>query len=207
MIFQCSDLERALRTPELMPDARAHAERCAPCRLQLSLWTEISRVAPQLHEEWGHDEGAPDSLWPKIRASLAAEPARRPKRQLWQWALAVAAMVAVAVVLLAPRQGARPDSRELLTDAALQEVQQAEAAYARSIDKLAAAADPGLERSPSPLAAAYREKLTLLDSAIAELKNHSARNRYNAYLRTELASLYGEKKKTLQEWTDYAKRN
>jgi hypothetical protein len=116
-------------------------------------------------------------------------------------------MAMLAVVLAAPRQSVRPASRELLTDAALEEVQQAEAAYARSIDKLAAVADPGLERSQSPLAATYREKLILLDSAIAELKNNTAQNRYNAYLRTELASLYSEKKKTLQEWTDYAKRN
>ena len=202
MIFQCGDLERALRTPELMPDARAHAEGCQPCRLQLSLWAEISRVAPQLHQEWESE-----SLWPRIRASLASEPARRPNRRLWQWGLAVAAMAMLAVVLAAPRQSVRPASRELLTDAALEEVQQAEAAYARSIDKLAAVADPGLERSQSPLAATYREKLILLDSAIAELKNNTAQNRYNAYLRTELASLYSEKKKTLQEWTDYAKRN
>ena len=46
MIFQCHDLERALRSPELLPDARAHAEQCAACREQLYLWTEISRLAP-----------------------------------------------------------------------------------------------------------------------------------------------------------------
>ena len=74
MIFQCDDLERALRTPELMPDARAHAETCEACRIQLSLWTEISRLAPQLHEEWESPE-----LWPRIRATLAAEPPRKPK--------------------------------------------------------------------------------------------------------------------------------
>ena len=28
MIFQCSDLERALRTPDLMPEMRAHAAQC-----------------------------------------------------------------------------------------------------------------------------------------------------------------------------------
>jgi len=60
---------------------------------------------------------------------------------------------------------------------------------------------------PSPLAAAYREKLKLLDSDIAELKSAASHNRYNAYLRTELASLYGEKTKTLQEWMNDAKRN
>jgi hypothetical protein len=202
MIFQCGDLERALRTPELMPDARAHAEQCVECREQLSLWVEISRVAPQLHEEW--ESGW---LWPRIREGLAAEPARRPQRRGWQWALAVAATVVLAIVLVAPRQGARPDGRELLTDAALQEVQQAEAAYSRSIDKLAAMAGPGLEKSTSPLAGAYREKLILLDAAIAELKNNAAQNQYNAYLRSELASLYSEKKTTLQEWMNHAKRN
>lgn len=216
MIFQCGDLERALRTPELMPDARSHAEQCERCRMQLYLWTEISRVAPQLHEEWESAE-----LWPRIRASLAAQPARKPNRRTWQWVLAVAATVVLAVVLstpryttpryTAPKYGAPPAgstaSRELLSDAALAEVQQAEAAYARSIAKLAAAAGPGLEQSPSPLASAYREKLLLLDSAIAELKSAAAQNPYNAHLRTELASLYGEEKKTLQEWTNDAKRN
>ena len=201
MIFQCNDLERALRTPELMPDAREHAEKCEACHMQLYLWTEISRVAPQLHEEWESE-----LLWPRIRASLAAEPARKLKQRPWGWVLAVAATLVLAAVLVTPRQGAKPASHDLLTDAALEEVQQAEDAYARSIDRLAATAGPGLERSPSPLAAAYREKLTLLDSAIAELKTAAARNPYNAYLRTELASLFGEKKKTLEDWMIHANR-
>jgi hypothetical protein len=201
MIFQCSDLERALRSPELMPDARAHAERCEACRMQMYLWTEISRVAPQLHEEWESEQ-----LWPRIRERLALEPERRPAYRPW-WVLAVAATVMLAAVLAVPRNSAPPASRELLTDAALQEVQRAEAAYDRSIAKLAAVAGPELERSPSPLAAAYREKLTMLDSAIAELKSTAAQNQHNAYLRTELASLYSEKKKTLQDWMKDAKRN
>jgi hypothetical protein len=202
MIFQCGDLERALRTPDLMPDARAHAERCDECRMQLSLWTEISRLAPALHEEWE----SPD-LWPRIRATLASEPPRAVRGR-WRvhWALAIAAMVVLAVVLVTPRQSAPGTSRELLTDSALEQVQQAETAYAKSIANLAAVAGPQLERSPSPLAAAYREKLLMLDSAIAELKSTAAQNPYNAHLRTELASLYSEKKRTLQEWMNDAKR-
>ena len=202
MIFQCGDLERALRHPELMPDARAHAEKCETCRRELHLWAEISRVAPELHEEWESE-----TLWPRIRAGLAAEPVRRSGPRVWQWALAAAAVVTLAVVLLLPHRGAVPATPELLTDAALQEVQQAENAYTRSIDKLAAAAGPGLEQSPSPVAAAYREKLTLLDSAISEAKANAAQNRYNAYLRTELGTLLSEKQKTLQDWMNYAKRN
>ena len=200
MIFQCGDLERALRTPELMPDARAHAENCQACRYRIYLWTEISRLAPQLHQEWESDQ-----LWPRIRANLATQPPPKRKPQPWRWVLAVAACVALAIVLLSPRQSP-PVRRELLNDAALAEVQQAETAYARSIANLAAAAGPELQRSPSPLAAAYREKLTLLDSAIDRLKSTAAQNPYNTYLRTELASLFSEKKKTLEEWMNDAKR-
>ena len=44
-------------------------------------------------------------------------------------------------------------------------MQQAEKAYAQSIEKLSAVAAKDLEQSSSPVAAAYREKLALLDSA------------------------------------------
>ena len=201
MIFQCSDLERALRTPELAPEMRAHAAECEACGRQLHLWNEISRVAPELHTEWESP-----FLWQRIRSALAAEaPSRRPRAN-WHWILAAAAVALFAVWLARPWQSGRP--RDLLTDAALQEVQQTEAAYAHSIDRLSALAVSGLQQSPSPLAAAYREKLVLLDSAIADLKANAENNRYNAYLQAELASLYRDKQKTLQDWlTQNAKRN
>jgi hypothetical protein len=205
MIFQCDDLERALRSPELMPDAREHAQHCLRCARELYLWEEISRLAPGLQEHWDSP-----ALWPRIQAEMRADLAvRRPERSPWfrwgRWALAAAAVIAIAVVLLRP--GKNPGGPEFLTDNTLREVQQAEAAYARSIDKLSAIAGPGLEQSPSPLAAAYREKLLLLDSSIEELKANIASNRYNAYLQTQLASLYREKQKTLQDWLENAKRN
>ena len=206
MILECSDLERALRTPELMPDMRAHAEQCAACREQLYLWGEISRLAPGLHEEWESP-----FLWRRIQANLAAEPGTSASRPLWgRWALAAAALVVLAAAMLQPwRSGKRrPADRELTYgEAHLQEVQQAEKAYARSIEKLSAVASQDLERSSSPLAAAYREKLTLLDSGIAELKATVESNRYNTYLRTELAALYRQKQQTLQEWLQNANHN
>jgi hypothetical protein len=201
MIFQCSDLERALRTPELMPEMRAHAAECEACGRQLYLWTEISRLAPELHHEWESP-----FLWQRIRSALAAEaPPARPGIA-WRWILAVAAMALIAVWLARPWQSG--SARDLLTDAALQEVQQTEAAYTRSIARLSALAAPGMQQSPSPLAAAYREKLVLLDSAIADIKANAENNRYNAYLQAELASLYRAKQKTLQGWlSQNAKRN
>src|SRR5439155_8189904 len=108
----------------------------------------------------------------------ARGPAPSPFWRWGRWALAAAAVTAMALVLLRPWQSA-PAGQDFLTDSALREVQQAESAYARSINKLTAIAGPGLEQSPSPLAAAYREKLLLLDSAIQELKANVAGNRYN----------------------------
>jgi len=204
MIFQCSDMERALRSPDLMPDARAHAETCEQCRRELYLWAEISRLAPQLHEEWE----SPD-LWRRIRGDLSAvAPARKPV-PIWQWAMAAAAVVilALSLSLVHPWRRTQPANADFLTDDTLREVQQAENAYARSIARLAAVAGKSLDQSPSPLAAAYREKLLLLDSAIADLKASVESNRYNVYLQNQLASLYREKQKTLQEWLDNAKHN
>ena len=200
MILECGDLDRALRTPELMPDMRAHAEQCAACREQLYLWDEISRLAPGLHEEWESP-----FLWPRIQANLAAEPTHR-RTPWWRWALAAAALVFLAAMLQTWRSG-KPANRELLTESALQEVQQAESAYARSIEKLSALAAQNLEHSSSPTAAAYRERLTMLDSGIAELKATVENNRYNTYLRMELASLYRQKQQTLQEWLQNANHN
>jgi hypothetical protein len=201
MIFECTDLDRALEHPELMPDARAHAETCERCREQLYLWREIARVAPQLHREWDTPE-----LWPNIRTALLAEAPRRSHTPAWRWALAAAAVVLMAALISLPWSGRRSPSREFLTDDTLREVQQAEAAYMRSIDKLSALASRTLEASPTPLAAAYREKLTVLDSEIAELRAAADTNRYNVYLQTHLAGLYQEKQRTLQEWLENANR-
>ena len=114
----------------------------------------------------------------------------------------------MAAVLLQPwKPVRRPQNRDFLTEETLRQVQQAEAAYAQSIDRLSKVAGASLEQSPTPLAAAYREKLTVLDSAIADLKANIAANRYNVYLQNQLASLYREKQNTLQEWLQNAKRN
>ena len=202
MILECSDLERALRTPELMPDMRAHANQCAACSAELHLWQAISATAPALHEEWESPY-----LWSRIQANLMAEPANRaPRFRIARWALASAALLTVATLMLQPWTGNRPGNRELLTESALADVQQAEKNYARSIERLAAAA-PNLDDSASPVAAAYREKLTLLDAGIADLKHAIELNRFNTYLQSELASLYSQKQHTLQDWLQDANRH
>jgi hypothetical protein len=185
-----------------MPDMRAHAEECPACSEQLHLWEEISRVAPGLRQEWESP-----FLWQRIAANLASEP--KPRRApAWWWGVAAAAAVVIlAVAMLHPWRAGVQAERELLTEKALSEVQQAETAYAKSIEKLAGVAAKDLEQSSSPLASAYREKLALLDAEIVELKANVDQNQYNTRLRTELASLYQAKQKTLQEWLQNANRN
>jgi hypothetical protein len=202
MIFQCNDLDRALRSPELLPDARAHAEQCAPCREQLYLWAEISRLARGLHQEWESP-----LLWMRIENQLKTAAPARASLPVWRWALAAAVLIVFAGALLRTRQPGPAQAHDFLTEETLRDVQRTESAYSKAIEKLSAVTAPSLDQSASPLAAAYREKLVLLDSAITELKANIETNRYNAYLQNQLASLYREKQKTLQEWLEHAKRN
>jgi hypothetical protein len=60
-------------------------------------------------------------------------------------------------------------------------------------------AETKVEEAGSPLMMSYREKLLVLDSAIAECRARIDRNRFNARLRRELLSLYQEKQHTLQQ--------
>jgi len=167
---------------------------------------EISRAARQLRREWESPE-----LWPRIQAALSAEAAARAARRrasLRSSGLTLAAAAAVLVLGLsvvlrvrAPQPGvpAPQAERRLLTDQALREVERTESDYVRSIEALSRVAEPKVEEAGSPLMMSYREKLLLLDSAIAECRAGIDRNRFNARLRRELLSLYQEKQHTLQQ--------
>jgi hypothetical protein len=208
MKFECRDLDRALAVPELLPDAREHAQQCEACRRQLWLWSEMSAAAGGLREEWESP-----ALWPRIQAVLSAEP--KPRRTQWfDWKMitAVAAALVLAAGLLTFftmrfRPPVRPESPDFLTEQALKEVEQSEAAYVKSIAKLSTLAPRKLEQAPAPLSAAYREKLMLLDESIAELRSTLDDNRFNARLQTELAKLYREKHDTLQEIVRLGQKN
>ena len=207
MTFTCRDLDEALLTdePAALETARAHAETCPACRESLAAWDEASAAAPGLRRSWD----SPD-LWPRIHQSLAEESQRRSSREAgwrrWLTAAAAAGLVAVVasgLVLWHPWTRTAPSSplddsqRRLLTEQALQQVESSEAEYVASIEKLAAVARPLLDDPRSPLLASYREKLQLLDSAIAECRGALERNRFNAHLRRELLSIYQEKQRTL----------
>lgn len=215
--FDCGDLEGALRedSPELMRALEEHADTCAACRTELVLWREISAAAQMMHKEW-----ATPGLWARIARALQADAAQARGWRSWlswtggpilRWQTAIATL---AILMAAASTGwflmhrapaaprftvSQPDNKHLLTDQAVQQVEQAEKAYEESIDKLAKLAEPKLANTSDPLMANYREKIELLDAAIRDCRANLDKNNANAYLRQELASYYKEKQQTLED--------
>jgi len=212
----CTDLEAALRgdDPSLAEAWRRHTETCPGCAEELALWEGVAAAAPSLRKEWPSP-----ALRERIQARLLEEnEMRRPRHRaipLWEWLpLAAAACLLVALVarVRAPSPSPSPSApaadaapvaddaspQRLLTERALAEVEQSEAAYVRSIDALARVAEPHLQHAHSALLDNYREKLLVLDAAIAACRVQVERNRFNAHLRLELLSIYQEKQRTLQ---------
>jgi len=213
----CRRLDAALESldSKAIGQARPHADSCTRCRERLRAFQEISTAASGLKKSWDSPE-----LWPKIRESLAREafaptassrpvPRNAPAWPAWLPIAAIAALFIVSFVglqvfrpSLGDRQifGVRSLPKDpLLTDAALKAVEESETQYIRSIEKLSKIAQPRLEAADTPLLVSYREKLQLLDGAIAELSGQIAQNRYTTHLRRQLLGIYAEKQQTLRD--------
>ena len=216
MTASCRDLERVLQDAgadrDLAAAFDAHAATCPACARELAEWRRVSAAARTLSKSWDSPE-----LWPRIRQELAEESLRAPDRERgrrggigWRWlpAASIIALFAIATAgLWAFRNsgGREPLTAHwqttkdpLLTDQAVGEVETAEKAYLASIEKLSKLAEPSLSAASSPVLVNYREKLGVLDSAIAELKASIDQNRFNTHLRRELLAVYQEKQRTLQ---------
>jgi hypothetical protein len=216
MNVPCEQLDGILERQDAAELAalEGHAQQCAACALQLRLEREISAAAPALHRQW-----ASPGLWPRIAHALEQE---RRRSEVLAFPQAPRRLAAAAAVLLAitvpatwlawkqggpvgqrgagePRAMVIEPSRRLLTEQSLREVQIAEAAYLRSIDRLAELAAPKFQHVDSALVTNYREKLLVLDSAIAEIRAQAERNQLNAHLRRELLAAYQAKQRTLQD--------
>ncbi len=213
MNARCRELEKALRTedPELRAAVEEHARECVACAAELSQWRAIAAGAPALKKSWDSPE-----LWPRIRQRLAEESqttaAPAGASGFWVRFLPAAAIVALFAIATAGlwvfrNSGGRDPLTSrwqttkdpLLTEKAVDEVETAEKSYLDSIDNLSRLAGPRLAGASSPLMVNYREKLDVLDSAIAELKFSIDQNRFNTHLRRELLAVYKEKQRTLQE--------
>jgi hypothetical protein len=204
--IDCAQFQTALdnASPGDLVLARRHAEHCVSCRRELEAWDQVAHWAAARRQQWDSPE-----LWPRVESKLKQEPAR-PKLRFFPsprvWA-AIAALLLVALpALWYVRRGPGQTgvSKDFLTAQALQEVEASRSAYVQSIDKLNQLAQPALNDDRLQAMAAYRDKLLLLDKAIAETRAAAAGNRLNAQVQNQLAALLDEKQRTLREVLNYA---
>jgi len=214
MNVTCNDRDRIFEDgrPDEWAALESHASGCPACAEELRAWKALSVAAQELR-----DYSESPALWVRIERALTAEVASKPqpvKRRRWfsfvpsiplGWQTAAAGAFVLVLTLSAGwiymhRQVHVVDSdKSLLKTAALKDVESTQAAYVQAIDKLAAEAKPELENSSTPLLANYHEKLLVLDSAIADLREQAGMNPSNAQLRYQLLAMYQEKQHTLEE--------
>jgi len=213
MNINCGDRERIFLdgSPEEWAALEEHANGCSLCAEQLRTWKQLSAAADELR-----DYQESPALWARIESSLGRPQAAtssgksfwnsfdfwRHISPAWQSALVGAVVVALAIssgYLFTHRTAPIVDQgNKLLKTSALAEVERTEREYMSAIDKLAADAGPQLAAG-TPLMASYREKLLVLDSAIADLRIQAGENPSNAHLRYQLLAMYQEEQQTLQD--------
>jgi hypothetical protein len=214
MTIACNDRDRIFEdgTPSEWVALEAHASGCPACAEELRAWKSLSVAAQEMR-----DYSESPSLWPRIERALVKEEARKTERAGrrgwfsflknipvgWQTALAGAFVLLLTIsagwIYTHQPDRAVESDKSLLRSAALKNVESAEAAYVKAIDKLAAEAGPQLENPATPLLANYHEKLLLLDTAIADLRAQAGLNPSNAQVRHQLLAMYQEKQHTLEE--------
>jgi hypothetical protein len=167
---------------------------------------ELSKAARTLHREWE----SPD-LWPAIEAEIRrseqrAAPFQFRYRSSLTWAAAALVVFATSATLMLTRDRAvrevAPETgsaERLLSDEALASLEEAEARYIAAIEALATKAAPAAGAPATPLAANLRERLLVIDAAIADCRAEIERNRFNAHLRRQLLTIYQEKRRTLEQ--------
>jgi len=194
MNIQCTELDNLLMEGDAfsMEIAERHGRECAACAAKLASWKEISSTARGMHATWQND-----MLWPRIERSLKQE---QPRTRSWIW------QVAAALVLFAGLGGGlwklnqmnRTDDL-LIPVAALDQVDRAEREHVAAIKNLEKLAGQKLDDPSTPLLVSYKEKLMLLDDAIAECQSAIDQNRANTQVRKQLLAVYSEKQRTLQD--------
>lgn len=213
MNVTCNDRDRIFEdgTAAEWAALEAHAASCPVCDEEIRAWKSLSVAATELR-----DYSETPSFWPRIERALAEEAARNAQRSerkswfsflpnflpAWQAALAGAFVLVLTVsgwLIFHPTGPRVENDKSLLQSSALKEVEIAETAYERAIDKLAAEAKPQLESPATPLLANYQEKLQVLNSAISDLRAQAGMNPSNAQLRYQLLAMYQEKQDTLEE--------
>jgi anti-sigma factor RsiW len=214
MNVNCTDRERIFEQGGAAEWAalEAHAETCAECGDEVRAWKAISVAAAEMR-----DYSPSSELWERIERGLRKQTQEAAERRGWRtwlkgwstvptiWQVAAASAMVLLLTISGVwisrsgiGKGGEADAH-FLKNPALAEVERAESAYVKAIDKLAAETQPQLENPATPLLASYKEKLLVLDSAIDDLRMQAGLNPSNAHLRHELLAMYQQKQQTLQE--------
>lgn len=198
MTITCTQLDDLLfdGSELAMQTAARHAAECASCAERLEEWNDISGTARSMQTTWTND-----LLWPRIERALRAEKSA-PQRGWMRVAAAILVVVSLAATMMYALRVQTHDAafdQDILRLSALDDVERAEEAHVKAIKRLEKLAGPKLEDQSTPLMANYKEKLMLLDDAIAECQANIDGNRQNAHLREQLLAMYSDKQQTLQD--------
>lgn len=199
MTIPCTQLDDLLLdgSPLAMETAARHAAECDACAETLAAWNELSETAKSMRTTWQND-----MLWPRIERAIRADKRRNAPRWLGKFAAAAVLLIALGAPIVYALRAQMHDAafdRTILRVSALDEVERAEQEHIRAIENLEKVAEVKLEEAESPLMISYKEKLMLLDDAIAECEANIESNRQNAHLRKQLLAMYSEKQQTLTD--------
>ena len=200
MTITCNQLDDLLfdGSPLAMESAARHARDCAACAEKLAAWNDISDTAQSMRESWQND-----LLWPRIERSLREERKKSaPLTRLWQYAAAILITIGLGGTMwysLRVQSSEAAFDKRILQTSALDDVERAEKSHELAIAQLEQLAESKIDQSGSPLMVSYKEKLMLLDDAIAECQSNIDRNRQNAHLRKQLLAMYSAKQQTLED--------
>ena len=197
MTILCNNFDNLLVEGDAfsMRVAEEHAAECEACAEKLAAWKEISNAARGLRMRWENE-----MLWPRIERALRTEKQRSSSR-LWQVAAALLIFALVGGLAWKAYDNSRTAefNKYILQADAVDQAEAAEKAHIAAINNLEKVAKPKLDDPSSPLLVSYKEKLMLLDDALAECQANIDRNRQNAQLRRQMLAIYSEKQRTLQQ--------
>ena len=194
--------------------AQRHADECPGCAETVRADRELLDAVVHWKES---AQGPSDRLGRRIAAALAedglieSDPARptrirvaRKRTTTWAWG-ATAAVVMLGMALLIQRPWL--ETEEGTYADAVRQVEQAQHDYARAIagleqragDVLARAGDPALDSRDAAMLLNYRDRLTHLDSVIAEVQSFLDEHPGHSRGHTVLLAAYEEKDTLLRE--------
>jgi hypothetical protein len=199
--MSCKEYEKYQLGKVDAEEFRQHLEVCEHCR-ELE-WRDslLMSAARSLKEP----VSAP-GLWERIETSMREENLAKVKpvffggfnRRFNLLLAAAALLVAVAVGIYFGVYLERNGSG-LLTDSALERIEQTEQAYMRAIDQLEEQALPSLEKMDIELMLLYKDRLAVIDFQIRQCKEALMENPANSHIRRYMLAALQDKKETLNE--------